>query len=76
VKHNNSLSNLEWVTHAENIRRRDLNHPPAEITKGCISKNRNRWQWQYSMKGKRKSKYMKSRKDLLKFRKEKLSLYQ
>ena len=76
VRDNNNLNNLEWVSQAENNRRRDLNHPPAEITKGCIRKRKNgSWRWHYLMKGKQKSKTMKSKEDLLKFRKELLIKY-
>tara|TARA_R110000824_G_C14713181_1_gene624128 strand:+ start:31 stop:510 length:480 start_codon:yes stop_codon:yes gene_type:complete len=75
VRDNNNLINLEWVTHAENIRRRGLNHPPAEITQGCISKNRNSWQWVYRMKGKLKSKQMKNLKDLEKYKEQTLKKY-
>lgn len=75
VRDNNSLSNLEWVTHAENNRRRYLNNPAAEITKGGISKHGNSWQWRYRMKTKTKNKTMKSNEDLQKFRKETLLKY-
>ena len=75
VRDNNILGNLEWVTQAENNRRRDLNHPPAEITKGFISKNLNSWIWRYRMSTKQKSKTMKSKQDLQKFRKELLIKY-
>ena len=75
VRDNNSLSNLEWVTIAENNRRRSLNHPVDIITKGCISKRKNGYQWEYCMKGKRKSKQMKSKQSLEKFRDETLKKY-
>ena len=75
VRDNNKLGNLEWVTHAENHRRRDLNHPPSEITKGCIYKTKYGWGWRYYMKGKLKSKTMKSKKDLEKYRDETLKKY-
>ena len=47
----------------------------AEITKGGICKMKNDWIWQYYMSGKKKSKYMKSKTDLEKFRKDKLAEY-
>jgi hypothetical protein len=77
VRDNNNLNNLEWVTYLENNRRMLLNNPriPAEITKGCIWKHGNSWKWQYLMKGKKKTKTMKSKQDLLKFRKELLIKY-
>ena len=78
VRDNNSLSNLEWVSYLENNRRRDLNNPriQAEITKGNIYKRKNSsWFWQYFMKGKKKSKTMKNREDLEKYRDEILKKY-
>ena len=77
VKDNNNLHNLEWVTVAENNRRRYLNNPriQAEITKGNIYKRKNSWRWQYQMKGKQKSKTMKNREDLEKYRDEILKKY-
>ena len=75
VRDNNNLNNLEWVTVAENCRRRDLNNPPAEITKGSIGKTKYGWEWGYRIKDKRKSKTMKSKEDLQKFRKETLIKY-
>ena len=74
VKDDNSLENLSWVTHQENMDGFRSN-PAAPITKGGIIKTKNSWVWQYYMDNKRKSKQMKSKEDLLKFRKEKLSLY-
>ena len=57
VRDNNNLKNLEWVTVAENCRRRDLNNPPELITKGCVRKsNDNGWIWEYYIKGKKKPK--------------------
>ena len=75
VRDNNKLGNLEWVSQAENNRRMMLKRPPAEITQGGIIKHRNSWLWQYYMKGKHKAKQMKSKEDLLKFRKEILIKY-
>ena len=75
VRDNNKLGNLEWVTRVENYRRRDLNHPPAVITKGGICKKKNGWQWKYYMSGKRKTKWMKSKTDLEKYREETLKKY-
>ena len=74
VRDDNSLKNLSWVTHQENMDGFRSN-PAAPITKGCISKIKNSWEWYYYMDGKRKSKCMKSKEKLEKFRKEKLSLY-
>ena len=76
VRDDNSLENLSWVTHQENMNGFRSN-PAAPITKGGIYKikNKNSWEWYYYMDGKRKSKCMKSREKLEKYRKEKLSLY-
>ena len=76
VRDDNSIENLSWTTHSENMLgfRSDRGRY-AKITKGGISKKGNSWQWYYYMDGKRKSKYMKSKEKLEKFRKEKLSLY-
>tara|TARA_R110000787_G_scaffold279924_1_gene390318 strand:+ start:407 stop:910 length:504 start_codon:yes stop_codon:yes gene_type:complete len=72
----NSLDNLRWVTHSENLFgfRKDRG-VFAKITKGGIRKQGNSWEWQYQMYGKSKTKSMKSKDNLEKFRKEKLSLY-
>ena len=75
VRDNNSLSNLEWVSQAENNRRRFLNHPPAEITKGGICKRKCGWKWQYRMSGKLINKSMKSKTDLEKYREGTLKKY-
>ena len=76
VRDDNSLENLSWVTHQENMLGFRSN-PRQPITKGCISKikNKNSWVWYYYMDAKRKSKCMKSKEKLEKFRKEKLSLW-
>ena len=72
----NALDNLRWVTQSENLLGFRSNRGVfAKITKGCIYKTKNSWQWQYQMSGKRKTKNMKSKEKLEKFRKEKLSLY-
>ena len=72
VKDNNNLDNLEWVTQRENNIRREYVKNPYIITKGGIFKRKDGiWQWTYCMSGKRKWKYMKSKEDLLKFRKKK-----
>ena len=74
VRDDNSLKNLSWVTHQENMDGFRSN-PRQPITKGGIYKIKNSWEWYYYMDGKRKSKCMKSKEKLEKFRKEKLSLY-
>tara|TARA_R110000772_G_scaffold130864_1_gene239122 strand:- start:62 stop:523 length:462 start_codon:yes stop_codon:yes gene_type:complete len=74
VRDDNSLENLRWVTHRENMNGFRSQRPKA-ITKGGIRKNRGSWIWQYRIDGKKKSKCMKSKEKLEKFRKEKLSLY-
>ena len=76
VRDDNRLENLRWVTYKENMNGFRSN-PAAVITKGCIwkVKNRNSWIWQYCMKGKKKTKTMKSKEDLQKFRKKKLAEY-
>ena len=71
----NSLENLRWVTHQENMLGFRSN-PAAPITKGYIRKSRNSWEWQYHMSGKRKSKNMKSLEALEKYREEKLISHQ
>ena len=76
VRDNNNLNNLEWVTYLENNRRMYLNNPAAEITKGCIRKRKyGGWEWHYYMKGKQKTKTMKSKEDIQKFRNELLIKY-
>ena len=75
IRHNNKIENLEWVTHVENNKRRDLVNPPAEITKGSIYKRYNSWVWGYYMKAKKKTKQMKNLKDLEKYRDDILSNY-
>ena len=77
VTDNNSLSNLEWLTRKETLRRMRLNNPrvKAEITKGHICKTKSGWQWQYLMKGKKKTKSMKSKEDLLKYKKDILNKF-
>ena len=70
----NSLDNLRWLTNKENLNA--FRSKPAQlITKGGIYKTKYGWDWKYQMSGKRKSKTMQSKEDLLKFRKQKLSLY-
>ena len=74
VKDDNRLENLRWLTHKENLNAFRIN-PAAIITKGGITKTGNDWRWRYQMSGKRKSKQMKSKEALEKFRKEKLAEY-
>ena len=74
IKHDNRLENLRWVTHQENMDGFRSN-PAAVITEGCIYKHGNSWQWQYSMNGKRKSKTMKSKDALEKYRDETIKKY-
>jgi hypothetical protein len=75
VRDDNRLENLRWVTHKENMNAFRSN-PPAEITKGNIYKRKSgNWRWFYQMKGKSKSKTMKSIKDLEKYRDEILKKY-
>ena len=47
----------------------------VKITKGGICKNHASWIWTYRMSGKEKTKTMKSKEDLEKYRKEKLAEY-
>tara|TARA_R110002126_G_scaffold277191_1_gene422936 strand:+ start:42 stop:533 length:492 start_codon:yes stop_codon:yes gene_type:complete len=72
VRDDNRLENLRWVTHQENMD--GFRTPPSVsiITKGCIHKTKYGWRWSYRMSGKNKSKTMKSKEDLEKYRKEKL----
>ena len=74
IKHDNRLENLRWVTHQENMNGFRSN-PVQVITKGGISKTKYGWKWKFYMTGKRKSKQMKSKEDLLKFREKKLAEY-
>ena len=74
VKHDNRLENLRWLTHKENSNAFRSN-PAQIITKGCIYKTKYGWQWIYFISGKRKSKTMKSKEDLEKYRLEKLAEY-
>tara|TARA_R110000787_G_C13106342_1_gene413120 strand:- start:35 stop:502 length:468 start_codon:yes stop_codon:yes gene_type:complete len=71
----NALDNLRWFTQSENLFgfRKDRG-VFAKITKGGIYKTKYGWEWRYQMSGKRKSKTMKSKEKLEKFRKEKLCL--
>ena len=73
IKHDNRLENLRWLTNKENLNAFRSN-PAQIITKGGIVKNGNSWRWRYQMSGKKKSKTMKSKEDLEKYRKEKLIL--
>ena len=75
VKYDNSLENLRWVTHQENMDGFRSNRPKA-ITKGGIRKNGNSWTWRYRMNGKKNSKTMKSLEALEKYREEKLISHQ
>jgi len=74
IKDDNRLENLRWLTHKENLNAFRSN-PAQVITKGCIGKHGNGWKWQYYMSGKHKSKTMKSKEDLEKFREKKLAEY-
>jgi len=77
VKVDNRLVNLKWATKSENQRgfRKDRG-VYKDITKGGIYKRKNgTWEWRCLMSGKQKVKYMKSKTDLEKFRKEKLAEY-
>ena len=76
IRDDNRLENLRWVTHQENMDGFRSN-PAAIITKGGIRKrsNSNSWVWKYQMSGKDKSKTMKSKEDLEKYRKDKLAEY-
>ena len=75
VKHDNRLENLRWLTHKENSNAFKTPIPVNIITKGGIYKRRYGWQWQYRMSGKGKTKNMKSKEDLEKYRKEKIAEY-
>ena len=72
VKDDNSLENLSWVTHQENMNGFRSN-PRQPITKGGIYKTKNGWQWKYRMDGKQKANTMKSLEALEIYRKKKLT---
>tara|TARA_R110000796_G_scaffold142592_1_gene259147 strand:- start:166 stop:639 length:474 start_codon:yes stop_codon:yes gene_type:complete len=75
-KHDNRLENLRWTTHKENMNGFMSNRGVVvKITKGGICKNHASWIWTYRMSGKEKTKTMKSKEDLEKYRKEKLAEY-
>ena len=74
VRYDNRLENLRWLTHKENLNAFRSN-PAQIITKGGITKRGNGWIWQYYISGKHKSKTMKSKEDLEKFRLEKIAEY-
>ena len=74
IKDDNRLENLRWFTHKENCNAFTSN-PVKIITKGCITKKRNSWIWYYRMSGKLKSKQMKSKDALEKYREKKLAEY-
>ena len=76
IKDDNRLENLRWVTPSENQRgfRKDRGKF-AKITKGGIYKHENSWRWQYYISGKHKTKTMKSKEDLEKYRLEKFVEY-
>tara|TARA_R110002126_G_scaffold221585_1_gene366802 strand:+ start:29 stop:508 length:480 start_codon:yes stop_codon:yes gene_type:complete len=77
IRDDNRLENLRWVTNKENLNAFRTPRPISIITKGSITKrkNGNDWKWQYYMSGKKKTTYMKSKEELLKFRIEKLAEY-
>lgn len=75
IKDDNRLENLRWLTHKENSNAFRTPNPLNIITKGGIYKKKNGWEWQYYMSKKRKSKQMKSKEDLEKYRKDKLAEY-
>tara|TARA_B110000977_G_scaffold98437_1_gene129489 strand:- start:666 stop:1142 length:477 start_codon:yes stop_codon:yes gene_type:complete len=76
IRDDNRLENLRWLTHKENLNAFRSN-PAQIITKGSISKDtrkgRNSWKWQYRISGKGKTKTMKSKADLEKYREKKLA---
>ena len=74
IKDDNRLENLRWVTHQENMNGFRSN-PAQIITKGCIRKTKYSFEWSFCMSGKRKTKTMKNKTDLEKFRFEKLGEY-
>ena len=74
IRDDNRLENLRWVTHKENMNGFKSN-PAAIITKGGIYKRKNGWVWGYRMSGKLKSKYMKSKDALEKYRDETIKKY-
>ena len=75
IKHDNRLENLRWLTNKENLNAfRSDRGVYSKITKGGIYKTKYGWQWMYQMSGKSKSKRMKSKEELEKYREKKLIL--
>ena len=70
IRDDNRLSNLRWATREE---QRANKTPPQDITRGGIHKTKYAYQWKYRMKGKKKSKTMKNKDDLIKYRDELIS---
>ena len=75
IKDDNRLENLRWVTHKENMNAFRSPYPLNIITKGGIHKTKYGWKWYYRMSTKQKTKTMKSKEDLEKYRKKKLAEY-
>tara|TARA_R110000744_G_scaffold3002_1_gene11813 strand:+ start:253 stop:720 length:468 start_codon:yes stop_codon:yes gene_type:complete len=75
IRDDNRLENLRWVTNKENMNGFRTPRPVSIITKGGITKRNNSWEWKYLMSGKQKTKTMKSKDALEKYRDETIKKY-
>ena len=72
IRDDNRVINLRWATYKEQ-QENAIRQPPRKITPGCISKTKSGYQWYYRIKGKVKTKTMKNKEDLIKYRDKILS---
>jgi len=72
IRDDNRVINLRWATHKEQ-QENAIRQPPRKITKGGIREHNGSYEWSYCVNGKRTSKCMKNKEDLIKYRDELLS---